>query len=184
MSRHIASFLVTIGLLFSLQSNAAAQNTPVQLRLTNTMPQRVDYYLVRPAGAAPRFVGSLPPAMMADVEARPSDLWVFAIERRKFQEYSVRPEVFQHLTLAPAGLQGQAEVATAYQPVIGTPIAVPPTSLPPAGSPPVATLPPVTPPPVAKPPVFAPPAFTPPTFTPPVAAAAPSPDGAVWTFAQ
>jgi hypothetical protein len=144
MSRRFAFLVAVLGLCFS-SSFAMAQGTQVQLRLTNTMPQKADIYLSRPATAAPKFMTSLPPSMMVDVAAQPGDKWQFAVDRRKFQEYAVGPNLFQHLTLAPVGSQPPAILGASYQTAIAKPVAAAPTTLPQ----PTASAPDLLPPPDA-----------------------------------
>lgn len=91
----------------------------VQLRLTNRMTEKVDYYVV-PQGGKPTFAGSVEAGAVVDVEAQAGQGYVFAINRVPFQKYTTRSEVFQGLTLAPQGQQKPPVVANSRQkPVSG-----------------------------------------------------------------
>jgi hypothetical protein len=91
----------------------------VQLRLTNRMTEKVDYYVI-PQGGKPTFAGSVEAGAVVDVEAQAGQGYVFAINRVPFQKYTTRSEVFQGLTLAPQGQQKPPVVANSRQrPVSG-----------------------------------------------------------------
>jgi len=116
----IVGFLVLFLSVFAAGLPALAQSDGgVQLRLTNQMTEKVDYYLI-PPGGKPTFAGSVDPGAVVDVEARPGQGFVFAVNRVPFQKYTTRSEVFQGLTLAPQGQQKPPLVANARQkPVSG-----------------------------------------------------------------
>ena len=90
----------------------------IQLRFTNSLTDKVDYYLSAP-GAAPKFVGSVAARSAKDIQSTAGQVFVFAVNRKPFQQYRVRSEIFQNLTLAPKGSQRQPVVANAYQPPVG-----------------------------------------------------------------
>lgn len=107
---------MTIAMAQTGTTNAAQKQ--IQLRFSNTLTDKVDYYLSAP-GTAPKFVGSVNPRSVIDIKASAGQVWVFAVNRKPFQQYKTRAEIFQNLTLAPKGQQRQPVVANAYQPPPG-----------------------------------------------------------------
>ena len=118
MTRFVG-FLVLVLSALAAGLPALAQSGGVQLRLTNRMTEKVDYYVV-PPGGKPTFAGSVEAGAVVDVESKAGQGYVFAVNRVPFQKYTTRSEVFQGLTLAPQGQQKPPVVANSRQkPVSG-----------------------------------------------------------------
>lgn len=101
----------------SAQSSLQAEDR-IQLRLTNSLPDKVDYYLSI-EGGPPKPIGSIPPKTTIDIDALSGQVWLFGVNQKPFQKYTTRFERFQNLTLAPKGQQREPVVANDYKPPIG-----------------------------------------------------------------
>ncbi len=110
----VVGFLVLVLSALAAGLPALAQSGGVQLRLTNQMTEKVDYYVV-PPGGKPTFAGSVEAGAVVDVESKAGQGYVFAVNRVPFQKYTTRSEVFQGLTLAPQGQQKPPVVANSRQ---------------------------------------------------------------------
>lgn len=109
-----AIFALSLMLLADAGFAQDASQVPIQLRLTSAMTGKVDYYLSLPGGS-PTYVGSIQPGATIEVESRQGQVWLFALNRVPFQNYTVRAEKFQHLTVAPKEQQRAPQVAAEYQ---------------------------------------------------------------------
>jgi len=114
MTRVVGLLVFFLAALAAALPALAQSGDGVQLRLTNRMNEKVDYYLI-PQGGKPTFAGSVEAGAVVDVEARPGQGYVFAVNRVPFQRYTTRSEVFQGLTLAPQGQQKPPVVANSRQ---------------------------------------------------------------------
>lgn len=117
MQKLTAVVMAISALFFSFSSFAATSDFSgaIQLRLKNSLPGKVDYYFT-PQGGAPKLAGSLDAGASVDVKSQPGIVWLFAQDRKPFQKYTTREELFQQLTIAPMGKQKKPVVANAYQP--------------------------------------------------------------------
>lgn len=119
MTRVLGLLVLVLSAIVAGLPAMAQSGGGVQLRLTNRMTEKVDYYVV-PQGGKPTFAGSVEAGAVVDVEAQAGQGYVFAINRVPFQKYTTRSEVFQGLTLAPQGQQKPPVVANSRQkPVSG-----------------------------------------------------------------
>jgi hypothetical protein len=115
MIRAVITILFALGCLGSTAfAQGQAGQVPIQFRLTSAINAKVDYYRAQPGGS-PAFVGSVEPGATVEVESREGQVWLFAVNRVPFQQYTVRGEKFQHLTLAPKAHQRPPQVANEYQ---------------------------------------------------------------------
>lgn len=119
MLRLVGMLLCAFALLTPLNFASAQSGTekPVQLRLTNTLTERVDYYLI--IEGTYKSIGFIKPRSVVDIEARSGQQWMFGVNRKPFQTYTTRNELFQSLTIAPEDKRRPPIVANAYQPPIG-----------------------------------------------------------------
>lgn len=113
MKRFLGIFVFVLAVIAGLPAFAQGDSA-IQLRLINTMTEKVDYYLT-PPGGKPTFAGSIAAGAAIDVPAKPGQDYTFAVNRVPFQKYKTRAEVFQGLTLAPQGRQKPPVVAKARQ---------------------------------------------------------------------
>lgn len=119
MTRVLGLLVLVLSAIVAGLPAMAQSGGGVQLRLTNRMTEKVDYYVI-PQGGKPTFAGSVEAGAVVDVEAQAGQGYVFAINRVPFQKYTTRSEVFQGLTLAPQGQQKPPVVANSRQkPVSG-----------------------------------------------------------------
>lgn len=119
MIRYAGFLMLILALLVGAPGAFAQSDGDVQLRLTNTLADTVDYYRI-PTGGKPTFAGSVAPGAVVDVDAEPGEGFVFAVNRVPFQKYVARAEPFQGLTLAPQGQQKPPIVGNAKRaPVAG-----------------------------------------------------------------
>jgi hypothetical protein len=114
MTRVLGLLVLVLSAIVAGLPAMAQSGGGVQLRLTNRMTEKVDYYVV-PQGGKPTFAGSVAAGAVVDVEAQAGQGYVFAINRVPFQKYTTRSEVFQSLTLAPQGQQKPPVVANSRQ---------------------------------------------------------------------
>jgi hypothetical protein len=120
MKKLIAFVALTVSaLFFSLCAFAEDSEFAggVQLRLKNSLTEKIDYYFT-PPGDKPKLAGSLEAGAVIDVKSKPGIVWLFAQDRKPFQKYTTREEVFQQLIIAPVGQQKKPVVANAYQPAL------------------------------------------------------------------
>ena len=115
MNRFLAALVAILCALVAPQALAQNNPSPIQLRLTNSMSDKVDYYLQLPDQKQPSYAGSIPGGAILDVESRKGQVWIFGMKGTKIQQYTVRSELFQHLTLVPKGQQLKLKVASEYQ---------------------------------------------------------------------
>lgn len=118
MQKLAAVVVMAISVLFFSFSSFAATSDfsgAIQLRLKNSLPGKIDYYFT-PQGGAPKLAGSLEAGASVDVKSQPGVVWLFAQDRKPFQKYTTREELFQQLIIAPMGQQKKPVVANAYQP--------------------------------------------------------------------
>lgn len=114
MTRVLGLLVLVLSAIVAGLPAMAQSGGGVQLRLTNRMTEKVDYYVI-PQGGKPTFAGSVEAGAVVDVEAQAGQGYVFAINRVPFQKYTTRSEVFQGLTLAPQGQQKPPVVANSRQ---------------------------------------------------------------------
>lgn len=123
MKSRIAMLFVALAAAYPLvqasTAPAVAQQAEkkVQLRLTNSMTDKVDYYLN--VSGKPTYAGSIKAGAAVDVDASKGQVLLFAVNRVQFQKYTVRAEIFQSLTLAPKERQTGPKVANSYQQPLG-----------------------------------------------------------------
>lgn len=93
-----------------------AQQQRVQLRIINTLPGPVDYYVVNPNTGQPQRVNTLQPGGVADLGSQPGLGWIFVQNQQQIQAYQTQGAAFQELRIAAPGQQQPPRLANQFQP--------------------------------------------------------------------
>lgn len=96
------------------------QQQRVQLRIINTLPVPVDYYVVNPSTGQPQRIGALQPGGAADLGSQPGLGWIFVQNQQQIQSYQTRGEVYQELRIAAPGQQQPPRLGNQFQPALNS----------------------------------------------------------------
>lgn len=94
----------------------SGQQQRVQLRIINTLPGPVDYYVVNPNTGQPQRVNTLQPGGVADLGSQPGLGWIFVQNQQQIQAYQTQGVAFQELRIAAPGQQQPPRLANQFQP--------------------------------------------------------------------
>lgn len=106
------------GMVHKVQQQSQQQR--VQLRIINTLPVPVDYYVVNPDTGQTQRINTLQPGAAADLGSQPGLGWIFVQNQQQIQSYQTRGEAFQELRIAAPGQQPPPRLANQYQPPINS----------------------------------------------------------------